>query len=171
MGDLQDFRVASTMDSNKPSVPASLASSPKSYMSDAIMPNPPPMWARTDLDAFLLFEAANRNLLPVYSSEPPLEERNRLTASGSVIIWDESASEPGPNGKKLRWNHTLPWSHSRMVRSYLVSIRLSLSATLILLLYNQTYAVSFVVALDLSTDLSETNHEDGAGTAPTRGRR
>lgn len=93
-----------------------------SYKTNASVPDPPPMWARTDLDAFLLFEAANRGIIPIYYDEPPFEERSRLTTSGSVIVWDESALDPSPGGKKLRWNHTLPWSHSRMVRSYLVRL-------------------------------------------------
>lgn len=89
------------------------------------MQRPIPLaWARTDLDAFLLFEAASRGEVPIYVSEPDLQERKRLTRSGQVIIWDETsfpATGKG-NGKnhKLRWNHTVPWSTSRMIRNYLV---------------------------------------------------
>lgn len=88
------------------------------------MQRPIPLaWARTDLDAFLLFEAASRGEVPIYVAEPDLQERKRLTRSGQVIIWDEtSISNAAKNGKttKLRWHHTVPWSSSRMIRNFLV---------------------------------------------------
>jgi hypothetical protein len=81
------------------------------------------MWARTDLDAFLLFEAALRNYIPLYTVEPEAAERERLTFSGSVIVWDETAMASQVDGNrkvKGRWTHTVPWSASRMIRNYLV---------------------------------------------------
>jgi len=82
------------------------------------------LWARTDLDAFLLFEAASRGDIPIYTEEPDVAERERLTRSGQVIIWDETAvlhlSSDSGKFVKTRWHHTVTWSASRMIRNYLV---------------------------------------------------
>lgn len=84
---------------------------------------PPSVWTRSDLDGFLLFEAAIRGDLHIYTEEPELPERERLTSSGQIIVWDETAiSHAVSKGKsfKIRWHHTVPWSASRMIRNYLV---------------------------------------------------
>lgn len=86
----------------------------------------PLLWARTDLDAFLLFEAASRGEVPIFTEEPDVAERERLTRSGQVIIWDEAAVlHPSADSEKLvktRWHHTVTWSASRMIRNYLVCL-------------------------------------------------
>lgn len=84
----------------------------------------PLLWTRTDLDAFLLFEAASRGDIAIFTEEPDVAERERLTRSGQVIIWDEAAVLHLSSGSgklvKTRWHHTVPWSASRMIRNYLV---------------------------------------------------
>lgn len=88
----------------------------------------PLLWARTDLDAFVLFEAAVRGDIPIFVEEPDSTERENLTRSGQVIIWDEAAvlHLSADCGKlvKTRWHHTVPWSASRMIRNYLVRYRI-----------------------------------------------
>ncbi|KAF8299931.1 hypothetical protein DL93DRAFT_2173502 [Clavulina sp. PMI_390] len=78
---------------------------------------PPRVWARSDLDGYLVFEAALRGDIPIMTEEPTLKERQRLTQSGQVLVWED----PPVGGRKARfhWGATVKWSASRMIGNYL----------------------------------------------------
>lgn len=74
----------------------------------------PRAWLRTTLDALVLFEAAHRGLVRVYTHLPPIEERKALMFNGSLIVFNKTAARAN------RWGDGHKWSQSRQILSYMV---------------------------------------------------
>ncbi|KAF8324454.1 uncharacterized protein EI90DRAFT_3157364 [Cantharellus anzutake] len=85
--------------------------------------NPPRLFIRSSLDAFIIVQSALDGVFPLCTRSLTDEEREKLQYHGSVVVWDETAVANDPGNKckgKQRWKYTTPWTPSRMQGVFLL---------------------------------------------------